>query len=374
MRRDFSLDSAKARKERGVIFISFLFLVVVLIIGVGAFYTFAFADYRAVLRNEWMTQAIFVAEAGVDQKLTQLVLGNTANVAGNLNFDTGGIRQGTYDVFYGVVTVDLETGARNLVNPTNGAQMPIAGYNEGDEVIVSTGIMEESGAERARRVLRVSVQSSPIISPQAAVTIGGVASTNGSITVDGREHDTNGNLTVAPGTFGISTASATFSQGGSSKLGGNGIAPSSPANPASYELNGPAVPSTPEQVLGLGAGALDQYKTSTPPQTPFNGVVYLTTNWNSANLDGSKGILIVHNSTGDAFLKNIKGTFKGLIISDDIIHINANAQLIGAVVGMKSEGVTIGNGDAEVKYSSAVLSTLPLVNYRVTSWQDARND
>lgn len=365
----------KSRKseEGGFILIFLVLLTVILLIGIGAFYAFAFADFNASLRNEWMTQAVYVAEAGIDKKLVQLGQNNTSNITGTLNFDSGGTYQGIYDVFYGIV----ESGAGGSLvaeNPSDGTQKTVAGYGIGDEVIISTGTINLHGVERARRTIRVSVKKSAVVDPRSAVTIAGAASTNGNITIDGRDHDSNGNLTGGPGVYGVSTSSSTFTQSGNSKVGGNGIAPAKPANPATYEVNAPPLPPTPEAILGLSEGALDQYKTSTPPATPFHGIVYLTTNWTGVNFNGSSGILIVHNSTSTAQLKNLHDTFRGIIITDDIVHINGDAKIIGAVYGLKSDGVTLGNGSAEIKYSSAVLSSLPFVNYTVTSWQDSRND
>ena len=365
----------KEKGEKGFVFITFFLFVVILLIGTGAFYGLTLADYRASVRNEWMMQALYVAEAGIDAKLVELTQAKTTNLTGTLNFLGGSSNQGRYDVFYGVVANDVSLGGKAAVNPSTNERVGVpSSYAVGDEVIISTGTVNIYGAEQARRVLRASVQHSPIVNPRAAVSVSGVASTNGAVTVDGREHDANGNLTGTPGTYGISTSSSTFNQGGNSKVGGNGIAPSNPANPVTYELNAPPLPDTPEKILGVSDGALDSYKTSTPPSAPFNGIVYLTSSWNGVNLDGSSGILIAHNANGDAFLKDIHGQFKGLIITDDIIHINGDAQLIGAVFGLKTGGVTLGNGSGEVDFSSAILSSLPLVRYQVTSWEDTRND
>ena len=361
-------------EERGIVLISFSLFMILLLIGVGALFAFAFSDYRASLRSESLAQALYVAEAGIDRKLADLMQRNTANVTGTLNLDPGGALQGRYDVFYGVVATNPGTGVKTIVNPTDGSQITVTEYADGDEVVVSTGRITLNGVEQGRRVLRVSVRQNAVVDPPSAVAVSGVAATNGAVIVDGREHDANGNLTGAPGKYGISTSSSTFNQGGNSKVGGNGIAPANPANPATYELNAPPLPETPEEILGLNPGALDQFKSSTPPSSPFNGVVYLTASWEGVNLDGSTGILICHNAAGDAFLKNIHGNFKGLIITDDIIHINGDAEIIGAIYGLKSGGVTLGNGSGEVKLSSTILSNLPLIRYTVTSWEDLHND
>lgn len=337
-----------AEKKKGIILISFVLLIAVLFVGAGSFYTFGAADYFASVRNEFLNQAFYAAEAGIDQKIAALSTGDlTAS-------STAAVSAAPYASSYAVTCV-----------PCTGA---------GNELLTSTGTVTVNGINYSRTV-RVTVQRSQLFTPTAAVAISGIASTNGNVTVDGRNHTSEGVLTGQPGVYGISTSSDTFNQGGNSKVGGNGLAPLNPALPASYEVNAPALPSTPEEVLGLSEGALDGYKTSTPPTGPFvNQIIYLTGSWTGVNLDNSSGILICHNSAGDAFLKDIHGKFKGLIITDDLIHINGDAELIGAIVGLKTGGVTLGNGSGEVKFSSEVLGSLPLARYQVTSWEDSRND
>lgn len=362
------------RREQGFVFIYFILLSLVLLTGVGAFYGFGYADLRASMRTEWMNQAFYVAEAGIDQKLFELVTGSTANITGTLDFAGGGNYQGNYTVFYGQVGPCANGVGLCAINPDTLAEVPVTQYVQGDEVIFSTGTITINGILSAQKTVRITIRRDPILNPDAAVSINGVASTSGSITVDGREHDRNGNLTGRPGTFGISTSGSTFNQGGSSKVGGNGIPPARPADPATIQLNAPRLPNTPEALLGLSEGALDRYKTNQPPASPFSGVVYLTTSWQQANLDGSSGVLIVHNGSGSAVLKNVSGTFKGLIVTDDIVHINSRAKLIGALFGLKSEGVTLGNGNAEVLYSPEIITNLPLAHYTLTTWEDSQND
>lgn len=338
----------KATDEGGIVLISFFLLMTVLLIGVGSFYAFAASDFFASVRQEYMTQAFYAAEAGIDKKIADLSTGNNAPSI------TGTVANNPYQTSYQVTC-----------SPCTGA---------GDEFLVATGTVAEGNTNYTRTV-RVTVQRAPLFTASAAVAISGVASTSGNITIDGRNHDTEGVLTGAPGLPGISTSSGTFTQGGSSKVGGNGIPPANPALPGSYQLNAPPLPSTPEAVLGISDGALDAYKTSSLPTDPFvNKIIYLTSSVTGVNLEGSSGILICHNAAADAYLKNIHGKFIGLIISDDLIHINGDAELIGAVVGLKTGGVTLGNGAGYVKYSSQTLSNLPLKRYSVTSWEDARND
>lgn len=335
----------KTRNE-GIILISLFLLTTVLFTGTGSLCTLALTDFRASMRMNYLHQAFYLAEAAIDQKLVELTTGNKNDLAGGLSAPGCA---GTYFVDY---QLDPMTG---------------------DEILVATGTVN-AGGQNFSRTLRVTVQQAPPFAANAAVAISGIASTNGNVTVDGRDHDADGNLTGAPGVFGIATSSPTFIQGGSSQVGGNGIAPAQPADPTTYQINSPPLPPTPEAVLGVSDGALDAYKTSTPPSSPFSGIVYLTANWEGVNLDGSSGILICHTPAGDAYLKNVHGMFKGLIITDDIIHINGDAEIRGAVLGLKTGGVTLGNGAGEVKFSSQLLANLPLVKYTVTSWQDASND
>ena len=110
----------------------------------------------------------------------------------------------------------------------------------------------------------------------------------------------------------------------------------------------------------------------------MSGVVYYTgdklqdINFGTSS-NPSTGILIVHNSDSTALLKNTQGYFKGLIITDDFVHINDTAMVIGGIVLQKSTGNAIGNGDADVLYSSSVLKDLPISNYTIQSWEDTKS-
>ena len=227
------------------------------------------------------------------------------------------------------------------------------------------------------RTVTAVIATIPPPGAKAAITSEGDISFSGNITVDGRNYDASGNLTGDPGTYGAS-AGGTVTQSGSSDIGGNGFAPVSPANPAAIEENAAGnTYLTPEELLGVAVGSLDSYKTSTPPATPFNGIVYFTgDSWIAPDFgddsNPSTGILIVHNATSNALLKNIHGTFKGLIIADDLVHINGNALVLGAVIAKTSTGTT-GDGSAVVKYSSEILESLPAGNVTLLSWEDQQN-
>lgn len=216
----------------------------------------------------------------------------------------------------------------------------------------------------------------------AAITTNNQVETSGTLTVDGRDHDLNGNLVPGAGTYAIWTTN-NFNRKGNSHLGstesGTDYAPAKVEN-NNVRLEGQSYPggypSTPDVVLGGAAmgyppGTLksialsgvggSQYVTNPSLLTyPLKGVTYVELpaggTWNPANIDG-EGILVVHNSTNDATIKNMNwGTFKGLMIADDIVHIHNN--IIGAVVGLSpspSSGNQIGNGTGSILYSREAL-------------------
>ncbi|MFC2140633.1 hypothetical protein ACFLQ1_02810, partial [Candidatus Auribacterota bacterium] len=152
-------------------------------------------------------------------------------------------------------------------------------------------------------------------------------------------------------------------------LGGNNIDPTNPADPGTYMENEVAVQTSPPwEVLGLNTEAdlialADNYYTggATPPGV-MSGITYVklgdnggTSNWNPATIDGT-GILVVHNDDFDAVMKNVMGTFKGIVISDDMEHINAGAMVIGAMITTNASGNALGLGNANVLYSKAAIN------------------
>jgi len=75
-----------------------------------------------------------------------------------------------------------------------------------------------------------------------------------------------------------------------------------------------------------------------------------------ANITGS-GILVVHNQYCNAGINNVTGTFTGLIISDDIYHIQGT--IIGGVIALMpipSTGNCISTGNGTILFSSAAIS------------------
>lgn len=218
---------------------------------------------------------------------------------------------------------------------------------------------------------------------KAAISTRNEVETSGTLVVDGRDHDLNGNLIAGQGTLGI-WSTDDIERSGNSKIGGTysgtDYAPSKPANSNTYDEEATypgGYPNNPDSLLGgvakgFPAGTLksiaqsglygSQYTTN--PNTlnyPLSGVTYVELPsggiWNSSNIDGS-GILIIHNNNLNAVIKNENlGTFRGLIIADDIVHLHTT--VIGALISITphpSEGNTIGNGSGSVLYSRQAIT------------------
>ncbi len=221
----------------------------------------------------------------------------------------------------------------------------------------------------------------------AAITTNNPVETLGKLIVDGRDHDMNGNLLPGKGTLGIWTTDS-YSRGGASTVGGTfekkDYAPEKKysSNIASTNQTWPdGYPSTPEGIMGGASKGYPEGKLKSLAMSGFEGSQYVTDpskltyplkgityielanngTWQSMNIEGT-GILIVHNKQLNAKMKNLNsGTFKGLLMADDIVHIHSD--IIGAVVALTpdpSDGNCIGNGNGSVLFSSeAVTSAMP---------------
>jgi len=233
--------------------------------------------------------------------------------------------------------------------------------------------------------------------PTMAGVVGGITSNgpiavNGTLDIDGRDHDLNCNVIPGGGVPGIYTNS-TFEQGGNGEVGGfaNGVEYplSNPGDPAIITTNGTEAVATPDAAVGFSEGVLKhlaqagigggQYVTDPSNLTlPLQGVTYVElpsgTTWQSSNmLTAGTGVLVVHNSDINAILENTNGgTFTGLIIADDIVHLHN--EIIGAIVTLTpnpSSGNVLGNGTGSVCYSSIALGGLNFITeISETAWRE----
>ena len=223
----------------------------------------------------------------------------------------------------------------------------------------------------------------PTATVKAAITTNNSVKTLGNLTVDGRDHDINGNLVGANGTYAIWTT-GTYNRSGNSHIGstvsGTDYAPAKVENNdvrLESQVYGGGYPNNPDDILGGAANGFpggtlksfaqsgsggSQYVTNPSDLTyPLSGVTYVELAsgdvWNPSNINGT-GILIVHNSAVNAQIKNLNsGTFKGIMIADDIVHIHTT--IIGAVIALSpspSDGNCIGNGSGDVLFSRAAIN------------------
>ncbi len=230
---------------------------------------------------------------------------------------------------------------------------------------------------------------------RSAITANPPVKTLGTLTVDGRDYDENGNVIPGQGGLAIECSDAII-RGGSSVYGGtdeNGddFTPSESYDASIVSENATfdgGFPASPDAVLGLPEGTLKTYamtgadgsQYTTDPTTlmmPLSGVTYVELPdggiWNDGNFTGgSKGILVVHSPAKDAILKNFYGSFCGIIIADNVDKIHGT--IIGnlTVIGPTAGGNCIGNGEGKVLYSTHfifdALGDLPQPDLEILSW------
>ncbi len=209
----------------------------------------------------------------------------------------------------------------------------------------------------------------------------------GNITIDGRDWSFDNMKVDAAGVFGILSKS-TIADKGSSAVGGRGIAPPFPSGvPAGtvYEDYEKELPNDPDKALNVDLGTLraiaiskgtyfptavqyEAWLAANGGSNPGRAVVYVEeTIGPMAQLgkvmNAKPSILIVHNSTGSTVMNVLHGEFKGLILCDSINKVNSNAAILGAIYCFSpSAPDTFGNGTADIRFSSKVLSQLPALS------------
>ncbi len=218
---------------------------------------------------------------------------------------------------------------------------------------------------------------------KASVTSRANLATLGSMIIDGNDHTTNGDL-ISPssGTYGLWTT-GTVNQSGGSTIGGfsNGVSTAPRTNNTVNIMAGQPVttaPSTPDLAMGgasagysegklkeialSGVGGSQYVVNPGMLNYPLSGVTYVELAygdaWTSSNISGS-GVLIVHNAWTNARMINLNsGTFKGMMIIDDLVHLHTD--IIGGVIVLTnapSEGNCIGNGNGTILYSSSAIKS-----------------
>ncbi len=293
------------------------------------------------------TNSILLAEAGKEKLYADL---NTSTISLTPNTRT--------QIYTDQV---LGTGTFNVSCSTNASVDTVWIESWGKDNTSETGIGVVASVTTA-----TAITAPPV---KAAVTSRPDVELSGNIFVNGMDHDSNGVLTGDPGVYGVSTCGALSLSSGSAELSGKGFGPfgkkASAAEIAKVAEQGVAVSASlgsPEAFLGVPAGSLDKYKITESALTlPFHGVRYIESTAGPLHIGGSSGILIIHSPMKNATTKlNATGTFKGLIVVDEMDKMNGNLTVVGAVVCLAdfAGAKKFGNGNADVKYSSYVLNNL----------------
>jgi Tfp pilus assembly protein PilX len=378
--------------QKGIVLVVCVILVAVLLLLGATAIMISSTDINISSNYRSGKQVFYIAESGLEH--ARAVLKNST--FNSILLGNDGVSNTTDD---GILSFG------SSVNFGGGAyQVRVTDNNDGDSnsfsdsdntvLVTSTGTLP-NGAKRTIQTLLQKITPNPV-GVRAAITSNGPIDTLGNLTVDGRDHDINGNL-IGSGLWGISTRS-TYSRGGNSRVGGTNLGTSPVTNIAPtisgfepiIEANATwSPPLTPDEGLGLPEGTLKSYAQSgaggsryvTDPSSltmPLSGVTYIElpsgNTWQAIDFANSSGVLVVHNSSTDAILKNTNGgTFKGIIIADDYIHIHDT--VIGAVMTLStapSTGNCIGNGNGDVLYSSTAISNAlsSLTGVRLVSWHD----
>ncbi len=272
----------------------------------------------------------------------------------------------TEEILGGTISYSVKT---SLYNTDTVVMVSAKGIFHGDTTV--SIIHLEKTASAAPKEIPEAVR--------ATISMGSNVEVGGNMTVDGRDHDLNGNLILfGGGQHGVWSTSTVKNQG-NAKIGGfdgtNSYAPSKNPDPNSYKENAPStnVPKTPDEVFGGSKGGYppgklmdiaksgasgSQYVTDPSKlKYPLKGVTYVDLggdgSWKPESIDG-EGILIVRNNDGDAKMENVnKGTFTGVVIADQIEHFHAD--IVGAVVTLGKEGGKMGQGNGSILYSSAAV-------------------
>ncbi len=314
--------------------------------------------------------------------------------------------------------VDTYGGGLGVINQTTGDTSFLTTY-----VPLGGNLYQVNATARntrARAGVTAVIQQTPTVtinfSPRAAITTKGAVTTTGSIEVDGRDWNSTGTSIVGPGKFGISSMS-TITNSGNSKVGGVGIAPAKPVPAAVKDPNNiwkdninndgdgatdeeaydgidndndgqtdedtTGYPTSPDVSLGLPVGtlkaqaiaqgtyftteaALNAAIAANGGVVPGGKILYLDFDqWLPSNMgsvyNDPPSIIVHHNTAGTAYLKNMHGSFKGLILADFVEHLNGDCSILGAFMSFGSQAIgnTFGNGNAHIRFSSSVLTNLP---------------
>lgn len=351
----------------------------------GAYLWTSAKDSDSVSASEGHIKRLYIAESGIAAGLSEL----------RATQDYAGDGRGNVTEAFSDGTSYAVTAVQNQLADDSIRQYTLTSVGE-----------DNTGHDRAIEVI-VQTATAPLDGQvRAAVTSLAPVETTGTITIDGRDHDPDGNL-VDTGVDGILCGQG-ISAEGASGVGGNGIAPVNGAVEADgvFDENfdfstiyPDGYPDNPDKVFEVTDGTLkaaaqgagtyfdnqadyDAFLVANGGSLPGGEIIYLDfdeciSTEIGDSLNDPPSILVMHNSSGDSNMKNVHGQFRGMIIADSITHVNAGTQIIGAVQTLwkLAVGNVFGNGNSDILFSSEVLANLPRVvqiggGWNVTSWRE----
>ncbi len=256
-------------------------------------------------------------------------------------------------------------------------------------LVIVTATLPDGTQRQIEGLIEYAVQTMKV-NGIAAVVANDTVDVNGTITIDGRDWDINGSSVVGTGVFGVVGVKG-IGTGGSASTGGNGNAPPAKGvatNSQSANHSFPdGYPAGPDESLGLKSGTLkgmaesagtyfkteaayEAYISANGGKMPSGKILYCDFDPGSSfnlgddkNMNVDPSILVVHTDTMSASMKNIHGGFKGVLLADSIVHVNANTNILGMIQTFSptssKDGNVFGNGGANIKFSSAALAKLP---------------
>jgi Tfp pilus assembly protein PilX len=258
-RNGMKRTTALVRNETGFsLLIVLVFIALLMIIG-GIAIRKAMFDVKTSGNYKQSVRVVYIAEAGIERAKAELVGKSAAMALAGLDGKTGSgfdadngiLSFGRHVAFgggeYGVTVSDNDDGDNNPWVDS-----------DGKIIVRSTGTLSDG----SRRTIEVLVQKfdHSVTDVGASILARGPISINGSIEIDGRNHDTSGVLlSPANGVLAASSRS-TFSMGGSSTVGGTStggtnyaLSKTSATKDAVTEQYSTVWgnPETPEEVLGM---------------------------------------------------------------------------------------------------------------------------
>ena len=367
------------RSEQGSALI--LAVVVTLVVAgmSGTYLTLSISKKNAAFQEVEREKAFYAAEAAIAQAKYELTA--------NRDYETTGLGNVT-------LTTIANTSVTVTVDTTG-----LTGNQKRLTAIASYGPTSKRTDRSIEEVVDKPI-TVPSIFAGGGITSRDAIDLQGNIDVDARDYNLAGTAVVGAGVDGIWSGGA-VQVNGSAGVGGNGAAPpNNGAAAGTVEANhnwgadgvdndrdgvvdqpGETFPTDPDQALGYPSGtlkaaaqAMGTYFTTQAQYTaalaanggsmPGGKIIVLDFSPSppleiGTTMNAVPSILIVHNATGTAIAKNIHGSFKGLFMADKVEHINSGTEILGMVFAWGQYGNTFGNGNSQIKYSSAVLASLP---------------